>query len=152
MAFEAAERAPVNLLMSGPAGGVKGAIWAAKQAGFDNVLTLRYGRHLDRRRASSRMARRGCGARPWSAMSTVRASSLDVRTVGAGGGSIAKVPELTRALRVGPDSAGAVPGPAAYGKRRRAPTVTDANSCSAICRSVCLAARCRSIARRRKER
>jgi N-methylhydantoinase A len=57
----------------------------------------------------------------------VRASSLDVKTVGAGGGSIAYVPELTKALRVGPQSAGAVPGPVAYGKGGEAPTVTDAN-------------------------
>ena len=58
---------------------------------------------------------------------TVRASSVDVRTVGAGGGSIAHVPELTKALRVGPQSAGADPGPAAYGKGGTEPTVTDAN-------------------------
>jgi N-methylhydantoinase A len=58
---------------------------------------------------------------------TVRASSVDVRTVGAGGGSIAKVPELTKALRVGPESAGAVPGPAAYNRGGTLPTVTDAN-------------------------
>ena len=58
---------------------------------------------------------------------TVRASSVDVRTVGAGGGSIAHVPELTKALRVGPQSAGAVPGPAGYGLGGTEPTVTDAN-------------------------
>jgi N-methylhydantoinase A len=58
---------------------------------------------------------------------TVRASSVDIRTVGAGGGSIAHVPELTGALRVGPQSAGADPGPAAYGKGGTEPTVTDAN-------------------------
>ena len=52
---------------------------------------------------------------------------MDVRTVGAGGGSIAHVPQLTRALRVGPQSAGAEPGPAAYGKGGTEPTVTDAN-------------------------
>jgi N-methylhydantoinase A len=52
---------------------------------------------------------------------------VDVRTVGAGGGSIAHVPELTGALRVGPQSAGAEPGPAAYGKGGVEPTVTDAN-------------------------
>ena len=57
----------------------------------------------------------------------MRASSVDIRTVGAGGGSIAHVPELTGALRVGPQSAGAVPGPAAYGKGGAEPTVTDAN-------------------------
>ncbi|MEV6494015.1 hydantoinase/oxoprolinase family protein, partial [Actinoplanes sp. NPDC051633] len=58
---------------------------------------------------------------------TVRASAVDVRTVGAGGGSIAHVPQLTRALRVGPQSAGAEPGPAAYGKGGAEPTVSDAN-------------------------
>src|SRR5262249_29737271 len=58
---------------------------------------------------------------------TVRASSLDVRTVGAGGGSIAAVPQLTGALRVGPQTAGAVRGPAAYGKGGTEPAVTDAN-------------------------
>jgi N-methylhydantoinase A len=57
----------------------------------------------------------------------VRATSVDVRTVGAGGGSIAHVPQLTQALRVGPQSAGAVPGPAAYAAGGTEPTVTDAN-------------------------
>ena len=58
---------------------------------------------------------------------TVRAPSVDIRTIGAGGGSIAFVPELTKALRVGPDSAGADPGPAAYMKGGELPTVCDAN-------------------------
>ena len=57
----------------------------------------------------------------------VKAPSVDIRTVGAGGGSIAFVPELTKALRVGPESAGAVPGPAAYMKGGEQPTVCDAN-------------------------
>lgn len=58
----------------------------------------------------------------------VRAPSVDVRTVGAGGGSQARVPEITKALRVGPESAGAVPGPACYGKGGKLATVTDANA------------------------
>ena len=57
----------------------------------------------------------------------IKVPSVDVHTVGAGGGSIAHVPELTRALRVGPQSAGAEPGPAAYGQGGDEPTVTDAN-------------------------
>jgi N-methylhydantoinase A len=57
----------------------------------------------------------------------IRVPSVDVHTVGAGGGSNAHVPELTKALRVGPESAGAEPGPAAYGKGGTQPTVTDAN-------------------------
>jgi N-methylhydantoinase A/oxoprolinase/acetone carboxylase beta subunit len=57
----------------------------------------------------------------------VKTPSIDVRTVGAGGGSIASVPEATKALRVGPQSAGADPGPSCYGKSGKEATVTDAN-------------------------
>jgi N-methylhydantoinase A len=60
-------------------------------------------------------------------MYPVKSPSVDVRTVGAGGGSIAHVPDVTGALRVGPQSAGAVPGPAAYNNGGTEPTVTDAN-------------------------
>jgi N-methylhydantoinase A len=57
----------------------------------------------------------------------IKVPSVNVRSVGAGGGSIAHVPEVTGALRVGPQSAGADPGPACYGKGGTEPTVTDAN-------------------------
>ena len=123
---EAARATPVNLLMSGPAGGVAGAIWIAQQAGYRNLLTFDMGGTStdvclvqDGRARTRRETTVGDV--------TVRASSLDVRTVGAGGGSIAHVPELTKALRVGPQSAGADPGPAAYNKGGTSPTVTDAN-------------------------
>lgn len=59
---------------------------------------------------------------------TVKSPSVDVRTVGAGGESLAHVPELTKALRVGPESAGAVLGPACHGKGGTRATVTDANA------------------------
>ena len=117
---------PVNLLMSGPAGGVTGALWVAKSAGFKNILTLDVG-------GTSTDVALIENAEPRLVRNTavghlkVRASSLDVKTVGAGGGSIAHVPELTGALRVGPESAGAVPGPACYSKGGELPTVTDAN-------------------------
>lgn len=126
MSSEKAEEHPVSLLMSGPAGGVTGALWVGRHAGIHNILTLDVGgtstdvaliENLDPRR--TRTTEVGHLA--------VRASSLDVKTVGAGGGSIAYVPALTGALRVGPQSAGAVPGPAAYGKGGTQPTVTDAN-------------------------
>ena len=126
MSSEKAEEHPVSLLMSGPAGGVAGALWVGKNAGIRNILTLDVGgtstdvaliEDLDPRRV--RTTEVGHLA--------VRASSLDVKTVGAGGGSIAYVPELTKALRVGPQSAGAVPGPVAYGAGGTLPTVTDAN-------------------------
>ncbi|MEL7029298.1 MAG: hydantoinase/oxoprolinase family protein, partial [Pseudomonadota bacterium] len=124
--IEGAKSAPVNLLMSGPAGGVSGALWIANQAGYKNLLTFDMGGTstdvaliqdgVPQVRRETRVAD-----------VTVRASSIDVRTVGAGGGSIAYVPELTKALRVGPQSAGAQPGPAAYNKGGAEPTVTDAN-------------------------
>ena len=121
-----AEEHPVNILMSGPAGGVTGALWVGKNAGFKNILTLDVGgtstdvaliENLEPRRQRTTEV----------GHLSVRASALDVKTVGAGGGSIAYVPDLTKALRVGPQSAGAVPGPVAYGKGGEAPTVTDAN-------------------------
>ena len=123
---ESAMRFPVNLLMSGPAGGVAGAASIARAAGFDRLLTLDMGG------TSTDVALIEDGAARLRRETTVgditvRASSIDIRTVGAGGGSIAHVPELTRALRVGPASAGADPGPAAYGRGGTAPTVTDAN-------------------------
>lgn len=123
---EASRNSPVNVLMSGPAGGVAGALWIAKQSGFEDLLTLDMGGTstdvaliqdgVPRKRRETTIGD-----------ITVRASSLDVRTVGAGGGSVAHVPELTKALRVGPESAGANPGPAAYGQGGDKPTVTDAN-------------------------
>ncbi|MDP6345371.1 MAG: hydantoinase/oxoprolinase family protein [Alphaproteobacteria bacterium] len=123
---EAAKAAPVNMLMSGPAGGVTGAIWIARQAGYENLLTFDMGgTSTDVALIEGGVARTRRETRV--ADVTVRASSIDVRTVGAGGGSIAYVPELTKALRVGPQSAGAQPGPAAYGQGGEEPTVTDAN-------------------------
>jgi len=98
----------------------------AKNAGLKNILTLDVGgtstdvaliENLEARRVRTTEV----------GHLSVRASALDVKTVGAGGGSIAYVPELTGALRVGPQSAGAVPGPVAYGKGGTLPTVTDAN-------------------------
>ncbi|MEM1160926.1 MAG: hydantoinase/oxoprolinase family protein [Pseudomonadota bacterium] len=121
-----AKEMPVNLLMSGPAGGVSGAIFMAKQSGFKDLLTFDMGgTSTDVALIQNGIAQQRRETRV--ADVTVRAPSVDVRTVGAGGGSIAYVPELTKALRVGPQSAGAEPGPAAYGKGGDEPTVTDAN-------------------------
>ena len=117
---------PVSMLLSGPAGGVTGAAWIAKSAGYSDFLTFDMG-------GTSTDVALVEGLRPRIGRETnvgdlrVRATSVDVRTVGAGGGSIAHVPQLTQALRVGPQSAGAVPGPAAYGIGGTEPTVTDAN-------------------------
>jgi len=120
------EQFPVNLLMSGPAGGVTGALWVALQAGFRNLLTIDVGGTSTDvaliQDGDPRLRRETTVGDV-----TVRAPSVDIRSVGAGGGSIAHVPELTKALRVGPQSAGADPGPAAYSKGGTEPTVTDAN-------------------------
>ncbi len=122
----ASAESPVNLLMSGPAGGVTGAIYFCSRAGYDNILTFDMGGTstdvalIQNAKASVRRETIVGDVR-------VRAPSVDVRTVGAGGGSIAFVPELTKALRVGPESAGAVPGPACYMKGGTEPTVCDAN-------------------------
>jgi len=117
---------PVNLLMSGPAGGVTGALWVAVQAGFPDLLTVDVGGTSTDvaliQNGQPRLRRETTVGDV-----TVRASSVDIRTVGAGGGSIAHVPELTKALRVGPQSAGADPGPAAYNRGGTEPTVADAN-------------------------
>jgi N-methylhydantoinase A len=122
----AAAESPVNLLLSGPAGGVTGATYFASRAGYDDVLTFDMGgTSTDVALIQHAKARIRRETRVGDV--TVRAPSVDVRTVGAGGGSIAFVPELTRALRVGPESAGAVPGPAAYMKGGEEPTVCDAN-------------------------
>ena len=126
MSVEAAKQAPVNMLMSGPAGGVTGALWIAEKAGYDNLLTFDMG-GTSTDVALVQQGRPRVGRETAVGDLNVRASSVDVRTVGAGGGSIAHVPELTRALRVGPQSAGAEPGPAAYGRGGAEPTVTDAN-------------------------
>jgi len=126
MSSEKAEEHPVNILMSGPAGGVTGALWVAKNAGFNNILTLDVGGTSTDVALIEALEPRRVRTTSVGHLS-VRASSLDVKTVGAGGGSIAYVPELTGALRVGPQSAGAVPGPVAYGKGGEDPTVTDAN-------------------------
>ena len=117
---------PVSVMMSGPAGGVIGAVWVAEQAGHHDFLTLDMG-------GTSTDVALVQGLTPRIGRETtvgdlkVRATSVDVRTVGAGGGSIAHVPPLTQALRVGPQSAGASPGPAAYAAGGTEPTVTDAN-------------------------
>jgi N-methylhydantoinase A len=122
----ASSESPVNLLMSGPAGGVSGAIHFCSKAGYDNILTFDMGgTSTDVALIQNAKARIRRETRVGDV--TVRAPSVDVRTVGAGGGSLAFVPELTKALRVGPESAGASPGPAAYMKGGTEPTVCDAN-------------------------
>jgi N-methylhydantoinase A/oxoprolinase/acetone carboxylase beta subunit len=123
---EAAVVRPVNLLMSGPVAGVVGGIWAGKQAGYENVITLDVGGTS----ADIGLAQGGklrmkhlldTKVGPYQAMIPM----VDVDTIGAGGGSIAYV-DQGGIFRVGPRSAGADPGPAAYGRGGTEPTATDA--------------------------
>ena len=123
---EAAVARPVNLLMSGPVAGVVGGIWAGKHAGFENVITLDVGGTS----ADIGLAQEGrlrmkhlldTKVGPYQAMIPM----VDVDTIGAGGGSIAYV-DQGGIFRVGPRSAGAVPGPAAYNRGGTEATATDA--------------------------
>jgi N-methylhydantoinase A len=126
MTTREAARNPIYGVLSGPSGGVAGALYVARKAGFDDILTFDMG-------GTSTDVSLCQNGQPTIGRETaishfrIRVPSVDVHTVGAGGGSIAHVPELTKALRVGPESAGAEPGPAAYGKGGTLPTVTDAN-------------------------
>lgn len=122
----AAQESPVNLLMSGPAGGVTGASFFCTKAGINDFLSFDMGgTSTDVALIQDRSARQRRETRVGDVV--VRAPSVDVRSVGAGGGSIAYVANVTNALRVGPESAGAEPGPAAYCKGGEKATVTDAN-------------------------
>ena len=121
---EEAAAHPSRLLVSGPAGGVVGAGLLARRAGFEDAIAFDMGGTstdvclLPGGRAA-RVSEREVGGLP------VRLPSVDVHTVGAGGGSLVRL-DAGGALRVGPESAGADPGPACYG-RGGGPTVTDAN-------------------------
>ncbi len=121
-----AARNPVYGVLSGPSGGVAGALYVATRAGFPEILTFDMG-GTSTDVSLCQGGQPTLGRETTIGQFTIKVPSVDVHTVGAGGGSIAHVPELTRALRVGPESAGAEPGPAAYGRGGSAPTVTDAN-------------------------
>ncbi|HEX6763434.1 MAG TPA: hydantoinase/oxoprolinase family protein [Gaiellaceae bacterium] len=126
MTTREATRNPIYGVLSGPSGGVAGALYVARRAGYDDILTFDMG-GTSTDVALCRNGQPTIGRETAISHFRIRVPSVDVHTVGAGGGSIAHVPELTKALRVGPESAGAEPGPAAYGKGGTLPTVTDAN-------------------------
>jgi N-methylhydantoinase A len=123
--IETAAARAASCLLSGPAGGVVGAAWVAGLSGFQDLLTFDMGG------TSTDVASVLGGAVQTTTESVVagvpvKLPMVDVHTVSAGGGSIAWV-DAGGALRVGPGSAGADPGPAAYGRGGKEPTVTDAN-------------------------
>jgi N-methylhydantoinase A len=122
-ALETAAEQPVRTVLSGPAGGVVGASAVAGRSGFERIITFDMGGTstdvalVDGALATTNEAE--------VAGLPVRVPILDIHTVGAGGGSLARF-DAGGALRVGPESAGADPGPICYG-RGESPTVTDAN-------------------------
>jgi N-methylhydantoinase A len=125
MSAKATKERPVDIAFSGPSGGAVGAAYLARQIDVPNVLTFDMGGTStdvalirDGEVAIKREAELG--------YYQVQARGADIHSVGAGGGSIAYL-NLAGALRVGPASAGAVPGPACYGQGGESATVTDAN-------------------------
>jgi N-methylhydantoinase A len=125
MTARAAGQKSVQTMLSGPAAGVLGAVSLARQAGFENAITVDMGgtsfdiclAHGGEIRFTKESE---VGSLP------IKIPMIDIHTLGAGGGSIAWI-DAGGALRVGPRSAGADPGPACYGRGGSEPTVTDAN-------------------------
>lgn len=118
-------RSPINTFFSGPAGGVMSTIAAGEHTGIRRLIAFDMGGtstdvSLVKDGIAGMKHERPMGGLP------VRAPSLDIHTIGAGGGSIAWIDDGGM-LKVGPRSAGAYPGPAAYGRGGTLPTVTDAN-------------------------
>ncbi len=120
---ESASNFPVRTLLSGPAGGVVGAYELSRAAGYEKIITFDMG-------GTSTDVALVNGKIPFRVETkispfVVKTPVIDIHTVGAGGGSIAKI-DKGGALKVGPESAGADPGPVCYGKGKDL-TVTDAN-------------------------
>jgi N-methylhydantoinase A len=123
MTARSAGELPVHTLFSGPASGVMGAAWVARRAGWDRVITLDMG-------GTSADVSVVAGGPSYSTEAMVGEfpvimPSIDISSIGAGGGSIARV-DAGGLLKVGPQSAGSDPGPACYGRGGGEPTVTDA--------------------------
>jgi N-methylhydantoinase A len=125
MTAETAGQQPYRTILSGPAGGVNGALLMCKQAGVRDFITCDMGGtstdvSLVRNLAPTMVSESMIAGMP------IKIQQLDINTVGAGGGSIAWV-DIDGALRVGPRSAGASPGPACYARGGTEFTVTDAD-------------------------
>ncbi len=120
----AARERPVGSVLSGPAAGVVGGLHAARRAGFEGAITLDMGgtsTDVSLARGEPRVTTEATvGGLP------VAIPVVDLHTVGSGGGSVARI-DAGGALRVGPRSAGAAPGPVCYGRGGERPTVTDAH-------------------------
>jgi N-methylhydantoinase A len=124
LSVERSVRAPAHTVLSGPAGGVVGALACARRSGFQNVISFDMGgTSTDVSLCPGRLLH----TREFEiAGQPVALPVIDIHTVGAGGGSLARV-DPGGALRVGPESAGADPGPISYGQGGQRVTVTDAH-------------------------
>ncbi len=125
ISIDEAVRAPVRTVLSGPSAGVMGAAWLGRHRGLRALVTFDMGGtstdvSFVRDGVPTLAFEREIDGIP------LRVAGLDIETIGAGGGSVARR-DSGGALRVGPESAGAHPGPACYGRGGQAPTVTDAN-------------------------
>lgn len=135
---QAAAERPMNIIESGPAGGVVGAEKLARAKGFDKIITFDMGGTTAKAsmvesgqvmRAQEQSVGAGIMASSrllTGAGYTLKVPAIDLAEIGAGGGSHVRI-DAGGALQVGPDSAGALPGPVCYGKGGTIPTVTDAS-------------------------
>jgi N-methylhydantoinase A len=132
--MENARRYPVHLIESGPAAGMVSSAWLGKETGFENVITLDVGGTTAKagiiingtpKATVEFHADALCNGVPVGGYA-IRSPVIDLMEIGSGGGSIAWI-DNAGILKVGPRSAGAVPGPACYGLGGSEPTVTDAN-------------------------
>jgi N-methylhydantoinase A len=124
LSAQAVQHHAAHTALSGPAAGVIGALHVARLAGYEQIMTLDIG-------GTSTDVALCVGDVPLATHQQIdglplRLRMLDIETIGAGGGSLARV-DVGGSLRVGPQSAGAYPGPVAYGRGGTTPTVTDAN-------------------------
>ena len=125
ISLDVVRESPVRTILSGPAAGVTGAVHVAALAGVENVITFDMG-GTSTDVALILEGRPGTGLELEIDGIPVRTPMIDINTVGAGGGSIAWI-DSGGHMKVGPRSAGAEPGPAAYGRGGNEATVTDAN-------------------------
>ncbi len=124
---QAAAEKPVALLLSGPAAGILGGLWAGRLSGRERLITFDMGgTSADIGLVTERGISEASARDTWVAGYPLLVPMVDVHAIGAGGGSIAYVDE-GGAFRVGPRSAGADPGPACYGRGGELPTITDAH-------------------------
>lgn len=125
MTVEAARHAPAQLLLSGPAAGVIAGVEISRQTGEGNLITLDIGGTSSDMAVVYKGAPRLAPEWEVSFNIPIRLPTIDVHTIGAGGGSIAWI-DSGGALKVGPQSAGSSPGPVCYGRGGQEPTLTDA--------------------------